>query len=46
MVAEVMVTVPPDAMVELKFSDPLPTAASSSMMTVPAPPDAAVLKRA
>lgn len=36
-------TVPPDAIVELKFSEPDPTAASPSMMTVDGAPDAVVL---
>ena len=46
MVALVIDTVPPDAIVELKLRDPEPTAASISRMTVPTPPEAAVLNRA
>ena len=33
---DVIDTVPPEAIVELKFSEPLPTPASPSMMTVEA----------
>src|SRR5262249_6528278 len=43
MVADVIETVPPEAIVELKLSEPEPTAASPSMMTVLAAPLAAVL---
>ena len=46
MTADVIDTVPPPAIVDEKFSDPLETPASHSMMTVDATPLAAVLNRA
>lgn len=45
MVAEEIDTVPPVDMADAKLSDPLPTAASPSMMTVETAPLAAVFKR-